>query len=114
MIISPLLASTARPSMVRVTFGGVGFGAIGARHVLDVGQELVAEHAHAAHDGARDRGAEGADRGLLGGPGEAGGDVVAGVEEQVEVGLAAPPGLDALEDLFQPAGPFATRRALAA
>src|SRR5580658_8256453 len=114
MIISPLSACTERPSRVMVTLSGGGLGGKGARPFLDVDQELVAEHPHPRHDGARDRRAERADRRLLRRPRQARGNVVTGVEQQVQVGLAAPAGLDALQDLLQPPRPLPARGALPA
>ena len=94
--------------------GGRPAQLIGAAPVLDVHEELVAEHLDGRSDGRRDGRPEHADGGLLGRPGQPGGDVVAGVEEQVEVLLAAVTGLDALHDPLEPARPLAARRALAA
>src|SRR3954463_2288619 len=72
MIISPGLASMTFPSTV--IFMG---SAKRAPAVLDVDEELVAEHLDAGDDGGGDGGPEDADGGLLGRPAQAGGDVVA-------------------------------------
>src|SRR4051794_19592261 len=69
-------------------------------------QELVAEQLDAADDGAGGAVAEGAER--------AAEDVVAGVEQRVDVGLRGRPRLHPLQDLHHPVGALATRRALAA
>src|SRR5947208_5848176 len=82
--------------------------------VFDVDEELVPEHA----DGRDDRGgngrAEDADRCLPRRPGQTRGDVVAHIEEEVEVLLAPRTVLDAVHDLVDPARTLAARRALAA
>src|SRR6476619_6219305 len=98
MISSPGSASTSLPSIVTVTVaffsstasdigqhlllvGGVAM----ARSPLDVGLELAPEPAHGRGDGRHRRRPERADRGLAGRPGDAWADVVADVEQQVEV-----------------------------
>src|SRR5947207_1434828 len=88
--------------------------AMRAAAFLHVHEELVAEHAHRGHDRARDRRPERADRRLLRWPRETGSDVVADVEEQVEVVVAAGARLDAPKHLLEPAAPLAARRALPA
>src|SRR5688500_10394323 len=108
MIISPGLASTALPSTVMFTTSVLlAVSVIRARPVLDVHEELVAEHAERRHDRGRDRRAEEADRGHRRRPGErplhAGHDVVAHVDEQVEVLHAACALLDAVHHLLEPA-----------
>src|SRR5438105_12207444 len=100
---SPCRASMARPSTVTVT---VSFccsvcwliSPEGTAALLDVDEELVPEHAHGRGDRRGDGGAEHADRGLLGRPGQTRGDVVAHVEEEVEVLLPAGAVLDAAHD----------------
>src|SRR5664280_3212709 len=90
---SPLGAVTSRPSRVKVTISrgsasassGVTGSLIGASPLLDVDQELVAEHLDGRADGRGDGPPEHADGGLLGRPREPRGAVVAGVEQQVEV-----------------------------
>src|SRR4051794_7239626 len=84
-----------------------------AAALLDVDQVLVAEPLDRRRDGRHGGGAEGADRRLLRRPRDAGTDVVAHVEEQVEVFVATLPVLDAVEDVFEPHRAFATWRALA-
>src|SRR6478609_3382939 len=122
MTSSPGLASTCLPSTVMDTEvstsvnGGhlLGCGVVGAdegraldldgdlRRSADVGLELVLE----AHDRRGDRRggalAERADGGLLRRPVHADRDVVADVEQQVEVLGPAVAVEDALEDLLQP------------
>src|ERR1700677_4532286 len=139
MSISPFRPLTSRPSRVKDTvstgasaaseatgwsevavatvvspFGGVNCSLIGAASLLDVDQELVGEHLDGRPDRRGDRRPEHADGGLLGWPRQTGGDVVAGVEEEVKILLPAVAGLDALHDLLQPAGSLATGGALAA
>src|SRR3954447_5615777 len=119
MIISPLRASTGRPSSLMVTTSSWSAMSASVRReragaVLDVDEELVAEHADGRHDRARDGRAQRADGGLLRRPGEPGGDVVEHVDQQVEIGLAALPRLDAVHDLLGPPAAFAARRALPA
>src|SRR5438309_709203 len=92
----------------------IGSGAKRAPAVFDVDEELVAEHLDAGDDRGGDRRAQHADRRLLGRPAQAGRDVVADVEQQVEVGLAALAQLEAAEDLVEPAPALAARRALPA
>src|ERR1700681_2979771 len=113
MIISPLPAVTSLPSRTIVTVSAGG-SAIGAGTFLDVDAELVPEHPDGRHDGARDGRAERADRRLPGRPGQTRGDVVAGIEHQVQVGVAPLPRLDALQDLLQPAAALPAGGALAA
>src|SRR3954469_20849112 len=119
MIISPLRASTGRPSRLMVTTSSWSAMSASVRReragaVLDVDEELVAEQADGRHDRAGDGRPERADGGLLRRPGEPGGDVVEHVDQQVEVGLAALAGLDAVHDLLGPAAAFTARRALTA
>src|SRR3954467_1651305 len=109
MTISPGLASKTLPSTV-ILIGS----AKRAPAVLDVDQELVAEHLDAGHDRGRDRWAEHADGGLLRRPAQPRGDVVAHVEQQVQVRLAALAQLDAAQDLVEPAPALPARRALPA
>src|SRR5437588_3757884 len=109
----------ARPSTVTVT---VSFccsvcwliSPEGTAALLDVDEELVPEHAHGGGDRRGDGGAEHADRGLLGRPGQTRGDVVAHVEEKVEVLLPARPVLDPAHDLLQPSAALSTGGALPA
>src|SRR5580704_1705185 len=130
MSISPLRAVTSRPSRVKVTVStgapstpvatdgpvpaeelsreAVVGSLIGAALVFDVHEELVAEHLDGRGDGRGDGGAEHADGGLLGRPGQAGSDVVARIEEEVEVLLAAVARLDAGHDALEPARALAT------
>ena len=82
-------ARSVATSPCRAPVGGGAGSLIGAAPLLDVDEELVAEHLDGRADRRRDGRAEHADGGLLGGPGQAGGDVVAGVEQQVEVLLPA-------------------------
>src|SRR3712207_2113753 len=97
----------SRPSTVRVTTSGGAsrcVSAKGAPAVFDVREVLVSEALDRRGDRRHGRRPEGTDRRLLRRPGDAGADVVAHVEQQIEVGL--PPGavLDAMEDLLEPAG----------
>src|ERR1035437_7731039 len=115
MIISPLRPATWRPSRVKVTASSLEVGSlIRAASLFDVDQELVAEHLDGRADRRGDRGAEDADGGLLGRPGEPGGDVVAHIEQQVEVLLASPSRFDPHHHLEQPARPFPAWGALVA
>src|ERR1035437_1513887 len=81
---SPGWASTERPSTVMVTFVRIT-SVMGASSVVHVGHEIVAEHAQRGVDRRRDRRTQHADGGLLRRPGQSRGDVVAEVEQQVEV-----------------------------
>ena len=74
--------------------------------VVDVRLELVAELVDVARDRDRVRVSERAEALAE--------DAVADVEQQVEIGLVAAAVLDLLEDLREPAGADAARRALAA
>src|SRR5674476_961742 len=125
--ISPLRAVTCRPSRVNVTCpsatsGGtvwagsavVARSTIGTAPLLDVDEELIPEHLDGRSDGRRDGGPQHADGGLLGWPGQPGGDVVADIEQEVEVVFPAVAGLDPLHDLLQPTGALPARRALPA
>src|SRR5579884_438982 len=104
MTSSPFRAVVGRPSREKVTAsssvnGGAGVSAerpvpvpgcgarslIGAPAVLDVNEELVAEHVDGRVDRGGDRRAEHADGRLLRWPGEPRRDVVGDVEEEVEV-----------------------------
>src|SRR5688572_24666431 len=116
MIISPLRASMTLPSTVieTVSTGVSVTSVIGAGSVLDVDEELVAEHLDGRDDGHRRRRTQEADRGHRVREPEPGGDVVADVEQEVEVAHAAVARLDAVHDLRQPAGALAARRALPA
>src|SRR4051812_27485457 len=120
MIISPGVASTALPSTVIVTTSGFVSvtSLIGALPVLDVDEELVAEHPERRDDRRRDRRAEWTDRRHvrrpLRRPLDARADVVAHVHQQVEVVHAAVAGFDAVHDLVEPGRALATGRALAA
>src|SRR5437763_16322370 len=120
MIISSGLAWTALPSTVMVIVSGSASdfwsvpSAKGAAAFLDVDQELVAKHLDGRGDRRWDRRPQHADRRLLGRPGEFGSEVVAHVEQQVEVALPAPAQLDTAHDLVQPATALAAGRALAA
>src|SRR5215471_10199580 len=96
IIISPCLASIVRPS---TTISGMARTREGAAAVLDVDEELVAEHLQRRRNRRRDRRPEHADRGLGRGPAQAGGDVVADIEQQVEIALAALAQLDAAHHL---------------
>src|SRR5664279_4787283 len=120
---SPLCAVTSRPSRVNGTVSAdpscpgpwaAVCSPIGAPALLDVDEELVAEHLDGRADGGGDGRPEHADGGLLGRPGQSGGDVVARIEEQVEVLFAAVSRLDALHDLVQPPRALPAGRALAA
>src|SRR5687767_11853509 len=105
MIISPCLASMTFPSTVILIGSAIGSAELrakGAPAVLDVDEELVAEHLDGRGDRGGDGRAEHADGGLLWRPAEAGGDVVAHVEHQVEVGLPTLAQLDAAHDLVEP------------
>src|SRR5688572_28890620 len=109
MIISPCLASTTLPSTVILigssatdqslgvinSTGKLCFPVERTRTFFDVDEELVAEHLDAGGDGGGDGGAEHADGCLLGRPAQAGSDVVAHVEQELEVGLPALTLLDA-------------------
>src|SRR5438270_3203340 len=88
--------------------------AMRAAAFLHVQEELVTEHADRGDDRARDRRPEGADRRLLRRPREPGRDVVADVEEQVEVVVATGTRLDAPQHLLEPAAPLAAGSALPA
>src|SRR3954453_8586323 len=114
VIISPFWATTSLPSRMIVTVSVVASSAMWTPSILDVHEELVAEHADARHDRAWDRRAERADRCLPRRPRQAGRDVVTDVGEQVDVGLAPLSLLDAQQDLLEPATALATRRALPA
>src|ERR1700722_20083881 len=92
----------------------VGGGAEGTGAVLDVQQELVAEHADGRGDGGGDGGAEHADGRLLRRPAHTRGQVVGDVHQQLEVALAALAVLDPAQDLLEPATALATGGALAA
>src|SRR5581483_5191807 len=124
---SPCRAAISRPLMVRVTVslssatgglhGSVGGAAQRDRRVerpAHIGLELVAEPADRGRDGRNGRRAERADGGLAGRPVDTGADVVADVEEQVDVLRATLPRDDAGEDLLEPRGALTARRALAA
>src|SRR5205807_9437318 len=110
--ISPGLASTGRPSTT-IDSVSVAVSAIRAGAFLDVHEELVSEHANGPHDRRRDRGPQDADGGLLRRPGQTGGDVVAHVEEEIEVLLSARALLDAPDHLLDPARALAAGGALA-
>src|SRR5438270_10477974 len=122
MTTSPGLASMARPSTVTVTVSlevsvcdiSTAVSSIRTLAVFDVDEELVAEHAHGRDDRGGDGRAEHADRCLLWRPGQTRGDVVADVEQEVEVLLAAGALLDAVHHLVEPARALAARRALTA
>src|ERR1035437_7383504 len=116
MIISPLRAVTSRPSRRKLTEASTASSpapcrgpcsAIRAGPFLDVDQELVAEHLDGGIDGRGDGRAEDADGGLLGRPGQSGGDVVRHVQEEIEGLLAPLPVLDPVQDPLEPAGPLA-------
>src|SRR4051812_7125325 len=108
MIISPGLASIALPSTVIVTTSGLAgaTSVIRAPPVLDVDEELVAEHPEGRDDRRRDRRPERADRRHvrrpLRRPLDAGADVVADVHQEIEVLHAAVAGFDAVHDLVEP------------
>src|SRR5437773_11207038 len=97
MISSPFLASIGRPSRTMLT---VSSSVKRTGPIFDVDEEFVAEHADGGHDRARDGRPERTDRGLLRRPRQAGRDVVARVEQQVEVGLAALALIDTADVLF--------------
>src|SRR5439155_12850528 len=84
--------------------------ALALLHVLE---DLVAEERVEADDGGDGGRAQRADRGLGEGGVETRADVVAHVEEEVEVGVAPLAVLDAVEDLLDPARPLPAGRALA-
>src|SRR5947208_1802609 len=113
MIISPGLASAARPSTVKVTTSAL-MSVKRTRALLDVGEVLVSEHLDRGRDRRRDRWPQHADRRLGRRPRQAGGDVVAHVEEQVEVGHAPTPELDPPQHLVEPPTALTARGALAA
>src|SRR5687768_12578993 len=119
MITSPGRASTSRPSMVIFKPVVVSFAVSvkGALPVLDVDQELVAEHAEGRDIGRGYRRAQRTDRGHGGRELDrelnSRGDVVAHVHQQVEVLHAAGAVLDAVHDLLEPTAALPTRRALA-
>src|SRR5674476_1107994 len=110
--ISPLRAVTSRPSRGNVTCPSATSGdtvwagsavvarsSIGTAPLLDVDEELIPEHLDGRTDGRRDGGPQHADGGLLGWPGQPGSDVVAGIEQEVEIFFPAVAGLDPLHDL---------------
>ena len=71
--------------------------------LLHVLEELVAKHPDTRRDRRRYGGTEDTDRRLLRRPADPGCQVVADVHEQIEVGLAARSGLQAQEDVLEPA-----------
>src|SRR4051812_11707400 len=102
MISSPGSASISLPSIETVTVaffsstasdigehlllvGGVAVG----RSPLEVGLDLAPEPPHGRRDGRHRRRPERADRRLAGRPGDPRADVVADVEQQVEIARAA-------------------------
>src|SRR3954454_1350408 len=105
-------ASIARPSTVTVRVSLAVCSvcdistavscAVRALPVFDVDEELVAEHADGRDDGRGDGRAEDADRCLPRRPGQTRGDVVAHVEEQIQVLFATGAALDAVHDLVHP------------
>src|SRR5665213_3206740 len=124
MSISPLRARTVRPSReYSISSTGVvpsappvtaAWSLIGAAPLLDVDQELVAEHGDGRADRRRDGRPEHADGRLLGRPGHPRRDVVARVEQEVEVLLAAFAPFDPVHDPLQPSRAFTARGALTA
>src|SRR5579862_9213761 len=109
---SPGRAVAGRPSRTKgidpsseawSSAGALATSVKGARPFLDVQQELVAEHLDGRGDGRGDRRPEHADGRLLGRPVQPRRDVVAHVEQQVEVLLTTIPVLDAVQDALQPA-----------
>src|SRR5687768_2726388 len=109
----PLDAVISRPFTVNVTSSS---GTRGLRCLVreplhlhgrlhrttDVRLELVAEAADGGGDGRHGRGPERADRGLSRGPVDPGADVVADVEQQVDVRRTAVAVDDPLQDLLEP------------
>src|SRR5437588_6362916 len=121
---SPGCASMARPSTVTVTvsllvccsvcdISTAGSSGERALPVFDVDEELVAEHADGRDDRRGDGRAEDADRCLPRRPGQTRGDVVADVEEEVEVLFPSGAALDSVHDLVDPAGALSAGGALA-
>src|SRR3954452_1131779 len=94
--------------------GGTADADRGLDGTADVGLELRAEPHHRRGDRRHRRRAERADRRLARRPRDAGADVVADVEEHVDVARAPLPGDDPAEDLLEPRRSLAARRALAA
>src|ERR1700691_6208940 len=109
---SPGAASTLRPftEIVTVDFTSVK----GASSLVDVLDELVAEHRDRRVHRRGNRRTEHADGRLLRRPGESRGDVVAEIEQQVEVFHAAATVFQAIHRALDPTGSFAARRALPA
>src|SRR5947209_10163914 len=120
---SPGWASIARPSTVTVRvslavcsvcdISTAASCAVRALPVFDVDEELVAEHADGRDDRRGDGRAEDADRCLPRRPGQTRGDVVADVEEEVEVLFPSGAALDSVHDLVDPAGALSAGGALA-
>src|SRR3954447_25497740 len=108
----PLGAVISRPLTVSVTSSSSGIRGLGGavrqprhRHGrlhrgTEVRLELVAEATEGRRDRRHRRRSERTDRGLARGPVDARADVVADVEEQVDVLRAAVPVDDALKDLL--------------
>src|SRR5579875_46946 len=125
MMSSPGDAVTLRPLIVRFTCSGGDRLSVASpmadlvgRHraapLLHVEEELVSKAVDARDYRGGNGRPEDADGRLLRGPGETRGDVVAGVEEQVEVLLPPEAVLDPPDHLVHPPGPLPARRALAA
>src|SRR3954454_7756756 len=125
----PLGAVTGWPLMVSSTVSwGSGINRLrGLRQVggaadvnggldgtADVGLELRAEPHDRRGDRRHGRGPERADRGLARRPRDAGADVVADVQQHVDVAGTTLAGDDPSEDLLEPRGAFPARRALPA
>src|SRR5687768_13695472 len=112
------LASMATPFTVTVTVVLAGascsVSATWTPPLFDVEEVLVAEAVHRRDDRRDRRRAERADRRLLRRPCETGRDVVADVEQQLEVVLATGARLDAVHDLLEPRRALSARGALAA
>src|ERR1017187_2270202 len=110
---SPGLASNSRPSMVRDTEVRIT-SVMGTSSVTDVFNEVVAKHVDGRVNRGGNRRAEHADGRLLGWPSEAGSNVVAEIEQQVEVLDPSTPVLQSVQDALEPSRTFATGRALSA
>src|SRR3954467_11078854 len=113
----PLTVSVISPSGTRGLRRLVGESVHRHGHFArsaDVRLELMPEPADRGRDGRHGRGAQRTDRRLAGRPVDARTDVVADVEEHVDVFGSSLTVDDAREDLLEPARAFATWRALAA
>src|ERR1700691_2931663 len=111
MTSSPDAASTLRPFTEIVTVDLTSVK--GASSLVDVPDELVTEHRDRRVDRRGNRRSEDADRRLLGRPEESRRDVVAEVEQEVDVFHAPSPVFESVHCALDPARSFAARRALA-